>query len=149
MRRSLFRCVFEPGRGDGLNGNQGLRTLLIVAEGSGQDLGEPVVGQTDELTDETQGVEHPAIELVGGGDEVVEEDLQNVALAGVGRDQVVQLDIAGLADPVDAAHPLFETDEGPRDVPVHQHVRGLQVDAFVACVRRDEDLEVAVVRTRP
>ena len=118
-------------------------TLLIVAECSGQDLGEPVVGQTDELADETQRVEHAAIELVSGGDEVAEEDFENVALARFGRDQVVQLDVAGLADAVDATHPLFETYERPRDVPVHQDVRGLQVDAFVARVRRHEDLEVA------
>ena len=111
LRRSLFRCVFEPRRGDSLNGNESLRTLLIVAEGSGQDLGEPVVGQANELTNETQRVEHAAIELVGGGDEVAEEDFQNVALTRFGRDQVVQLDIAGLADPVDATHPLFEPHE--------------------------------------
>ena len=99
--------------------------------------------ETDELTDKTQRVEHPAIELVGGGDEVAEQDLQNVALTGFGRDQVVQLDVAGLADPVDPAHPLFEPHERPRDVPVHENVRGLQVDAFVARVRRHQDLEVA------
>src|SRR5213078_4088781 len=80
LRRGLFRCVFEPGRGDSLSGNESLRTFLIVAECSGQDLGQPVVGQANELTNETQRVEHAAIELVGGGDEVAEEYFENVAL---------------------------------------------------------------------
>src|SRR5581483_12146189 len=65
-----------------------------------------------------------------------------VALAGSGGDQVVELDVACLSDAVDASHALLEPDEGPGDVPVHQDVRGLEIDSFVSRVGTDEDLEM-------
>jgi len=44
---------------------------------------------------------------------------------------------------VDAAHALLKADQRPGDVVVDQDVCGLQVDALVAGVGADEDLEVA------
>ena len=42
---------------------------------------------------------------------------------------------------MDAPHPLLKAHQRPWNVPVHQHVGALEVDAFVAGVRRDDHLE--------
>jgi hypothetical protein len=81
--------------------------------------------------------------LVCRVDEVVEQHEQGVAFTGVGCDKVVEKHLVLLADAVDAAHPLFQAYEGPGDVVVDQDVGGLEVDAFVACVGCDDDLELA------
>ena len=49
-----------------------------------------------------------------------------------------------LADAMDTAHPLFQPDQRPRDIPVDQNVRDLQVDAFVARVSGDDHLEPGI-----
>ena len=88
-------------------------------------------------------VEHLAAQLVRGGDEVVEEREERLALARVGCDEVVEEDIARLPDAMDPAHALLEANERPRDVVVDEDVGGLKVDALVAGVGRHDDLEVA------
>ena len=45
---------------------------------------------------------------------------------------------------MDTAHPLFQPDQRPRDIPVDQNVRYLQVDALVARISGDDDLEPTV-----
>ena len=44
---------------------------------------------------------------------------------------------------MDAAHALLKPHQGPWDVVVDQHVRGLEVDAFIACVCGDDGLKIA------
>ena len=89
------------------DGGDGPGALVFVAERVRKDLAEFVFGKADELPDEAQTVEHPALELVRGGHKVPEQHFEDFALAGVCSDQVVKLDVPGLPDPVDAAHPLF------------------------------------------
>ena len=67
--------------------------------------------EVHELGEQAQAVEHLPIELVGGDDEVAQEHLEDLALVGARCDEVVELDVASLADAVDAAHPLLESHE--------------------------------------
>ena len=64
-------------------------------------------------------------------------------------DEVIQVNIPGLPYAVDASHALLEPDEGPWDVPVHQDVSRLQIDAFVARIGGDDDLEFARGESAP
>ena len=65
-----------------------------------------------------------------------------IALACAAGDEVVKPHLVVLADAVDASHPLLETYQRPRHVPVHQHMRGLEVDALVAGVGGHDHLEL-------
>ena len=63
-----------------------------------------------------------------------------MALARVGGDQVEDVDVAGLPDPVDAAHALLEPVRVPRDVVVDHQVAELEVDALAGRLGRHHDL---------
>ena len=84
------------------------------------------------LADEAEAVEHLPAELVRGLDEVVEKTRVRLTFTRVCRDQVVEPHLLGLTDAVDATHALLEPNQRPRDVPVDEHLSGLQVDALVA-----------------
>ncbi len=107
--------------------------------------GERHVGCTAEhlLTDQRQAVEHFAAHVVRSGHEPVKQLRVRLPFERVGRDQVVQVHVAVLTDSVDASHPLLQGDQRPGDVPVDQHMGGLQVDAFVTSVGGHDHLEFA------
>ena len=83
-------------------------------------------------------------DLVAEGDahvlHLLQQHVQDVALAGVGGDQVEDVHVIGLADPVDAAHPLLQPVGVPRDVVVDHQVAELEVDALPGRLGGDHDL---------
>ena len=97
----------------------------------------------DKFDNEAQAVEELATQLVGCCDQIVHQHREHFTLFGVGRDQVVKLDITVLANTVDASHPLLEADQTPGAIEVGQHVGALEIDAFVAGVGAHEDLKLA------
>lgn len=61
---------------------RGAGGCVVVAVAGGEQARHAVFGQPDELADEAEAVEHPAFELVSRGDEVAEQDREDVAFAG-------------------------------------------------------------------
>ena len=70
---------------------------------------------------------------------------EDLALAGVGGDEVPEPADLLLADAVDAAEALLDAVGVPRQVVVDHQVRGLQVEAFAGGVGGEQDLAVAVL----
>ena len=73
--------------------------------------------------------------------QLLQQALEDAAFDGVGRHEVEDQAVLGLAVAVDAAHPLFEAVGVPGDVVVEQDVAALEVDAFAGRLGRHEDLD--------
>ena len=149
LRRRLFRCGFEPRRSDGLDGDRACARCWSSPNAADRtSVSLSSVRPTSSPTRLRESNILPSSWLAAAT-KLRRRTSSTSPSRVLGGDEVVELHVAGLADAVDAPHPLFEPHQRPRDVPVHEDVRGLEVDAFVARVSRDEDLEVAARRTRP
>ena len=77
--------------------------------------------------------------------ELLQQSGEDLALAGVGGDEVPQAADLLLADAVDAAETLLDAVGVPRQVVVDHQVRGLKVEALAGGVGGEQDLDVAVL----
>ena len=80
--------------------------------------------------------------------QLLEEPLEDLALASVLGDEVPQVADLGLADAVNPAEPLLDAVRVPRQVVVDHEVSALKVDALAGGVGRDEDQDVLVLDER-
>ena len=80
--------------------------------------------------------------------QLLEEPLEDLALARLLGHQVPQVADLGLADAVDPAEPLLDAVRVPRQVVVDHEVRALKVDALARRVGRDEHQDVRVLHER-
>ena len=77
--------------------------------------------------------------------ELLQQAGEDLALAGVGGDEVPQAADLLLADAVDAAEALLDAVGVPRQVVVDHQVRGLEVETLAGGVGGEQDLAVAVL----
>ena len=77
--------------------------------------------------------------------DLLQQAREDLALAGVGGDEVPEAADLLLADAVDAAEALLDAVGVPRQVVVDHQVRGLQVEALAGGVGGQQDLDVAVL----
>ena len=61
-----------------------------------------------------------------------------------GQEAVTQNPIGLLTDPIDAASPLDQPDDGPREIEVHDDSRILQVLAFAEHVGGDQNVDLVL-----
>ncbi len=95
-----------------LDGAGGIDRLLLLDLVVAVQVGQPlVVVDARDLGDGRQAVEHLPAQFVRRGDEVVQQPQERLALACVGGNQVVQVNVSELADAVDAPHALLEANQ--------------------------------------
>ena len=78
--------------------------------------------------------------------DLVEEALEDLALARVRGEKVPQVADLSLADAVDASEALFDAVGVPGQVVVHHEMGALQVETLAGRVRRDQDSGLLVLR---
>src|SRR5207249_1580629 len=74
------------------------------------------------------------------------EEFHQIALHGLPRPQVHDVDLALLAEAVHPPDPLFDAQGIPREIVVHDRPRELQVPALAAGLRAQEHLSVPLER---
>jgi hypothetical protein len=103
--------------------------VFAVADGFDQQVFEALV-----LEDFAEDVEDATAQRLALDFQLLEQALEDVALAGLGGDHVPQVADLGLADAVDAAEALLQAVGVPRQVVVDHQVGVLQVHAFAGRV---------------
>ena len=114
--------------------------LLAVADRLDQQVAQRGLGER--LAED---VEHLAAVGLALLLDLLQQPGEDLALAGVGGDEVPQVADLLLADAVDAAEALLDPVRVPRQVVVDHQVRALQVQALAGGVGGDQDLDVAVL----
>ena len=117
------------------DGGRGVLLRDFAGEHLLQKILQPVA--SERLADD---VEHLVPELAAHVLDLAQQCRQDVALPGVRGDEVEDVDVARLADPVDATHALLEPVGVPRDVVVDHQVAELEVDALAGGLGGDHDL---------
>ena len=108
--------------------------LVAVADGLHEQLAQRLLGEgvTEDVED---------LALVGRALllDLLEQALEDLALAGVRGDEVPQVADLGLADAVDATEALLDAVGVPGQVVVDHQVGALQVETLAGGVGRDQD----------
>jgi hypothetical protein len=152
-RRSLVHHLFAQALRLMMSSRCACRARLRLCDAVGANLG--IVAVADGLDQQVleaavfehlaQDVEDAAAQRLALDFELLEQALEHVALAGLGRDHVPQVADLGLADAVDAAEALLQAVGVPRQVVVDHQVGVLQVHAFAGGVGGEQHAAVRVV----